>query len=161
VLPEAWAQLNDAYWQVKGLVASLRSYPDVNRMTTQHLGEFLAKSELAQWEQEELKQATDKTRYYIERISWREIFEAKKAYGKFQIYFLKNGIFIPADLKVKFSELDDLIRGALIEHEVAKQHGHAISQQEELMKLIKTGPTLLKALEADVQSRLWNSQLLV
>jgi hypothetical protein len=161
VLPEAWARMNDAYWEVKGLVASLQQYPDVNRMTPQHLDAFLAKCKLAEWEQDELSASSDKSKYYIDRISWHRIYETRITCGEFQRYLLKNGIFIPTDLKTKFSKLEELIRSALIEHKVGKVHGVSNSMHKELTKLIEVGPGLLKNLEAEVQSRLWNSELLL
>ena len=85
-------------------------------------------------------------------------FRYKKDLRGISIYLLKNGIFIQADLKARFTELDDLIRATLIEYEVGMQHGHGISMHKELEKLIQRGPVLLKALETEVQGRLWDSQ---
>jgi len=158
VLPETWARLNDAYWASRALTGALQQYPDVNQMKTAQMEEFLGKSPLAEWEKEELRKTADKTRYYMDRIGWHRFSDTQEALREFQIYFLKNGIFIPPDVKRKFQELSDLIRDALIEYEIKHAHKEITRMHEKMLALSKRGPEVLESLEIDVQGRLWSSQ---
>jgi hypothetical protein len=54
VLPEAWAKLIEAHSATVAVTSALQSYPDVDKMTSEQLVEFLKKSPLAGWEQNEL-----------------------------------------------------------------------------------------------------------
>ena len=71
---------------------------------------------------------------------------------------MKNGIFIPPDIKKKFSELDDLLAEAIVERRAGLQFPDTgIAQKfDKGVALHDSGPGLLKSLERDVQGQLWN-----
>jgi hypothetical protein len=157
ILPKAWALLVKSYHSVRGVTASLRSYPDFSRMTPPHLEEFLADCPLQEWQKLELRQATDQNKYYQDAIFSHHTNLARVANRKSAIYLARNGIFMPPPLKIKFDELDQLAFGALIEHEMNKQHDLIPRQRAEQMKFLKEGERLLKEIEVEVQKRLWMS----
>jgi hypothetical protein len=157
VLPEAWGLLTDAFAEVHNVGLGIVQYDDVNRMNEEHLEEFLKNCHLMEWQKTELRAARDKTRYYGDAIAWRNLGEARRSYGKFHLYFQKNGIFIQEKLKSQFLSLGLLLRQVLAEREVSMNHPQTANKFEKGMELHESGQKLLNALEAEVQNRLWSS----
>jgi hypothetical protein len=56
---------------------------------------------------------------------------------------------------VKFDELDQLLLAGMSEHEMNFQHG--TREFGSIDKLAKNGEAMIKALETEVQKRLWDS----
>ena len=122
VLPEAWSRLNDAFSHVIGFSSRLQSYPDLNRFSADQLDEFLNNSRLQDWEKTELKAAKDRTQYFIKRIFWHRLSDARAACKEHHAYLKKSGIFILAETREKFYELDALMWDALTESEINPTH---------------------------------------
>ncbi|WJR76022.1 hypothetical protein [Bradyrhizobium sp. NP1] len=158
-LPEAWGKLVMAHGTVQAVAAGLQQYPDLDRMTSDHLDEFLGKSPLDNWQKEKIKREGKKTDEYISAINHHRAWEARNVYRDFYVYFRKNGVFIREELKAKFDALSDLIHSTLVEHEVGLQHKD-FRKWETREKFVTESTALLKALEQEVQTRLWDSQSL-
>jgi hypothetical protein len=158
VLPEAWGKLSDAYGIILALTSALQQYPDLDRMNESHLDEFLKESPLMSWQKDEIKATGKKTDYYIKAIAWHKISKARDACRELDIYLRKNGIFIPEPTKSKFTELDKLIFDTLVEHEINEQDQVRPRLRESSKKLGEQGGPLIKALEQEIQNRLWNSE---
>jgi hypothetical protein len=156
VIPEAWSKLNHANVSVHSFISPFQQYPDVNRMSEAHMEEFLESSPLAGWQKAELKEARDKNKSYQKAIYWHNAARARDGYREFSTYLMRNGIFIPEPLKSKFTELSDLLWDALIEHEMNEEHEFRPRHREKQKDLDTKGPNLLKAIETDVQGRLWS-----
>ena len=160
VLPEAWGQLNDAYWFTRSFTSPLQTYPDLRRMTAAHLEDFLKDCPLTGWQKDELRASEDKTQYYQDAIFWHRLAECRKAARDCHVYLLKSGIFLPADLRRKFKDIEDLIWAAIQEHEMIKTYPEMRKLRDtKEEKLRVDGEKMLEALEADVSGRLWNSTL--
>lgn len=157
VLPEAWGKLVMAHGHVHSVTAGLQSYPDIDRMSPDQLIEFLEKCPLDNWEKEEIKKQSKKTDYYTKAHDRHKAWEARKTYVDFYTYFRKNGVFIREEIKSKFDAIADLTHGALVEYEIGLQHKD-FALWEARRKLSSEGGALMKALENEVQSRLWDSQ---
>ncbi len=160
VLPEAWRLLNEAYWSVRKLVAALREYPDLNRMTDQHREEFLEKSRLMGWEKAELRNQGDKTAYYQKRIQWHDNAEAEEKLRGAYTYFLTNAIFFEEPLRNRFTALHDLTWEALLEHDLGlreRELGYR-ADREHIVKFNREGSAQLQDLEKAVRNRLWIGQ---
>jgi hypothetical protein len=160
VLPEAWASLSDAYVSVRSIVAGLQTFPDLNRMKSAQLSEFLSASDLPIWKQDEIKATADKTASYTRELKWKRKNVASNEYYNFNAYLRKNGIFIRAEMKSKFTALSDIIHMALIEHELNLENPHHPMNRDHTLKLTKEGETIRSELEKLVQGRLWDSQIL-
>ena len=87
-------------------------------MTGPQLDEFLEDSFLTKWQRDEIKAATKKTEYYIKAIFFHRYDQARAACRELHVYVLKNGIFMPRDMKEKFDKISDLVWKALVEHEI-------------------------------------------
>ncbi len=158
VIPEAWGLLNDAFNIVRPVSLGFQSYPDVNKLTDDQFAHLLDNSSFSDWEKSELKAASDKTRYYGNRLSFHKLADASACFNKFHDYFSRKSIFIPESIKYKFEAFDSLLYAALVEHQISlesREMGQQFAHGEELHK---TGAVLLKSLEQDVRARLWNSQ---
>jgi hypothetical protein len=158
VLPEAWSKLVMAHGHVQSVTTALQQYPDLDRMIPEHLTEFLEKSPLNNWEKEKIKKEPKKTDYYTRAINHHKAWEARKTYIDFYEYFRKNSIFIREEIKAKFDTLSELAHGALVEHEIWLQDSINFDIWDTRRKFGKEGGDLLKALEQEVQKRLWDSQ---
>jgi len=158
VLPEAWSRLNDAFGHTGAVVSPVQTYPDLNRMSEDHVNEYLKKTALQEWEKAELMTQTDRTEFFRKRIFWYRLSDARAACREHHTYLKKSGIFIPADVRDKFYELDTLMWDALGEQETNERMEQIPRMQEKIGVFRKRGPELLKALEQQVQTRLWNSQ---
>jgi hypothetical protein len=161
VLPEAWAKLVMAHGHVQAVTTGLQQYPDIDRMDTDELTEFLEQETiLTQWQKDELKKEHKKTDYYIKLIDRHKAWEARETYRDFFVYFRKNGIFIREELKSKFHELSEMIQRTLVEHEqsVREFRGQGIQPiRKERQKFSAESDKLMNSLEAAVQTRLWDT----
>ena len=160
VLPRAWSLLAKSYHSVKSFTSALQTYPDIDRMTTAHLDEFLSESPLMNWQKDELKAASDKNKYYQSAIFFHYAARTRKACRKSAFYLLKNGIFIHLELKEKINKVDELAWAALVEHEMNERHSLIPRERSALDKFTKDGEPLFKEVETEVQKRLWDTDAL-
>jgi len=158
VLPEAWSRLNDAFAHTNYVVSPIQTYPDLNRMTEDHINEYLKKTPLQEWEKAELMGQTDKTKFFRKQIFWHRLSDARAACREHHTYLKKSGIFVPANVREKFYELDTLMWDALGEQEVNEEMELIPRMREKIDAFRQKGPELLKALEQQVQTRLWDAQ---
>jgi hypothetical protein len=158
VLPEAWGLLTDAFTITRPVTLGAVMAPEIRNMTTEQFEYFLEQIPLVDWQKSELRTASDRAKYYIDAISRHDLNRAQKSCGDFHVYLLKNGIFIPPDIKEKFSELDDVLAEAIGERRAGLQfpNTNMASTFDKGVALHERGPVLLKSLERDVQGRLWN-----
>ncbi|GEO14433.1 hypothetical protein [Microvirga aerophila] len=156
VIPETWAKLNYANAAIQSFTSAFQQYPDIKRMSDAHLEEFLANSPLAGWQKAELHESYDKHEYYRKAIYWHHAARAREAFRDFNVYLMQNGIFIPDPLKSKFTEFSDILWNALIEHEGNEELEIRPRERGKQKALNGKGQELLKAIEKDVQDRLWS-----
>src|SRR5262249_38991523 len=79
VLPEAWGRLNEAFGHTGAVVSPVQSYPDLNRMSEEHVNEYLKKTPLEEWEKAELMAETNKTESFRKRVFWYRLSDAQRA----------------------------------------------------------------------------------
>ena len=158
ILPRTWSLLSKCYHSVRAVTAGLQSYPDISIMSTPRLEEFLSKCPLENWQKDELRNASDRNRYYQDAIFWHHAGIARKACRKSAVYLDRNGIFMPPALKEKFHIISELAWATFVEHEMNKAHDLRPMQRDALKKFLKDGEPLMKELEGEVQKRLWGSE---
>ena len=156
VLPDAWAQLADAYASVRSIVIGFQQYPDLNKLNDAQLSEVLKGSDLPLWKQEEIKGAPDKTLAYRIELQWKRKNIASNEYYKLQDYLRKNGIFVRKEIMSQFTVLADLIHMALIQHEMNLENPHQ-QNRDHIRKFVEDGEVVRSKLEKLVQDRLWDS----
>jgi hypothetical protein len=154
-LPAAWARLTQAHGVIANVVSRYQSTPDLNAMSPEQREDVIANSKLAEWQRQLVRDAKDKTAEYRNQVEPHKIARAKKASGKFYLYFRKNGIFVRESIKRQFDALDQLMLSALSEHQMNFQHQSR--EFTSIDRLASEGEKMVKALEAEVQKRLWDS----
>jgi hypothetical protein len=154
-LPEAWGRLMNAHGIISSVVSLYQSAPDLNAMIPDQLEDFIQNSKMVEWQRQLVRAAPDKTSEYRNQIEPFKIAQAKKASRKFYLYFRKNGIFIREPIRIQFDAIDQLMLSALNEHQMNFQHG--TREFKSIDRLAKEGEQMVKALEAEVQKRLWDS----
>jgi hypothetical protein len=155
IVPEAWGRLVEAHAHVKAFTSYMQSYPDVNRMNPAQFEEFLKDSKLATWQQTELRASGDKNKYYQKARFHQRSSECRHHCHELHVYVKRNGIFLPKELKSAFTTLDDLIFGALIEHEINEEEDMIPKVRKAVKALDDKGQQLLDELELSVRRQMW------
>lgn len=154
VLPIGWRKLQDALGDSSHIVSPIKKYPQLNRMSEQQVKDFLNKSDLTNYDKEQLLGVEDKEKFYEERIFWYELDRAEKSLTDFHNYLLYNKIFLDSDLFVQCKKMDDLLYNALSSSEIgrkAQDHNLVVEAYNEIKE--KADP-LAKEIEKLVQKRL-------
>jgi hypothetical protein len=159
VLPETWSKLVDACGIVSSVVSPLQTYPDLGRMESPQLEAFLGRSELLEWQKDELRRSADRNSLYSGYSDWTGISKSYKAYGDFYSFLRKNLIFIREPMKTQFIEISTLISDALFEYRLSREHRDFAKQEHtvSLQRFMKEGHSLLNALEIEIRGRLWDA----
>jgi DNA repair exonuclease SbcCD ATPase subunit len=109
VLPEAWNKLCETMGLVERFISIFQSYPDLNKMNGPRLEDFINKSELLDYEKQELKTISNKMEYYQERIFFHNSSKVRKLFSNYHDYIIKNRIFLSDDLKECFKKIDEIM----------------------------------------------------
>lgn len=154
VLPEAWSKLDEAHGLVAWLVSPMQSYANVDRMTPVQLEEFLKETEFTDSQKDDVRNAREKGRTYQEIYFWHRLHRVKKSFGELQNFVARNGIFLPQELKGKFSKISEMLWAAVVSKEVGHEAKDWKMQNEGWKKIKEEIEPLYKSIEADIQARL-------
>ena len=154
ILPEAWAKLDEAHGLVTWLVSPGQQYANVDRMTDEELEEHLESTEFSPTQKSTVRTASDKGAAYREIIFWHRRQQVKVACAALQNYVARNGIFLPADLKQKFTSISGQLWSALSTKEVSHQVQDWKLQSTAWSKIKDETDPLYKSIERDIQVRL-------
>ena len=159
-LPEIWAKLNDAFVSVASFVSPLQSHADLDRMTPQHLEDFLSKSEIADWQKDEIRSSSEKTRHHMKIRFWYDLGEVNRKYNDFNDAFVSKSIFIDIQLHKLIAELRGMMFDALFERRFEEEHPNPrLGRFEKCEALRKDGPAKLEQIGSEVRERLWSSKV--
>lgn len=159
-LPELWAKLNEAFSSVASFVSPLQSHPDLDRMSQEHLDDFLSKSEIAGWQKEDLRTGPDKTRRHMKVRFWYDLNEVQGKYNDFNDAFVSKSIFIDEGLHKLIAELRTMMFDALFERRFEEEHPNPRPERfEKCSALRKDGPAKLEQIGSAVRERLWSSKV--
>ena len=111
-------------------------------------------SELSGTQKDELRSTRQKTTRYAEIIFWYRIHKVRKAFSDLQQFVARNGIFLPADLKVKFAKISEMLWSAIVSMEVGHEAKDYKIQIESWKKIKEETEPLYKSIEIDIQARL-------
>lgn len=158
ILPEAWAKLNDAFWDTRAFVHPMQSFPDIDHMTPAEKSSFIGACKLLDWQKTELSNANDKNKYFQDKIFWHKSAEIQSKVRDAYTFIVKNGIFINDEIRQQFSAIHDMIWNALTEHQLNREHDIPPLQRNEISKLIAEGEDRMKELERVIHIRLWPAE---
>lgn len=114
---------------------------------------------LAEHQKLELRMSPNRLGYYTETIFWIRMSESRKRFGDVDAYVMKNGIFIPRELKDSFDKITETIWLALLECENNKREHDLRRDRTDQRKLHENGKQLMRELEAQVHRRVWSEPL--
>jgi|SRR3569623_1870462 len=129
-------------------------------MTSKQLDEFLQKSSLEEWQKDELRNAPDKTKYYMRAYDFQKADEARRRHRKFARYLRRRGIFIKPDLQNKFTAVMLLLNGTLFDYEFNLQHPDSkVVDRQKSITTRKEIDALMGEIESEVRATLWDSAI--
>ena len=154
VLPTAWQKLQTAYGLVGQMTSPLQSYPDLDRMSSQELKEFLKNSKLLDFQKEELVNENKKVDYYRKKMFWINYNEVAKAIMEFHNYIILNKIFFHKEMFDLFSEIDSRIYESHLLSSELVEHSNSNDVWKTLREANKKLQPLVNKLEEVIQKRL-------
>lgn len=160
VLPKTWQELQTGLSAVRRFAHPVRQYPDLDHLTPPMLERFLSSIDFADYEKHELRQSSQKSKYYQERIFFHELHETNLAFQRFHEYIQHNSIFLSKDLKDLFEKIDDRMWSAIIDKQVGHEGKDWKMDRDAWKKMTDDVEPLLGQIEALVQKRLQLDQAL-
>ena len=154
VLPEVWAKLDEAHGLVAWLVSPIQEYADIDRMNEPQLEEFLAGPEFTESQKHEIRTSGEKSRIYRNLRFYYRLRKVRGACGELQNCVARNGIFLPSELKDKFTKITETLWSAVVSKEVGHEANDWKIQNEGWKKINEETEPLYKSIEADIQARL-------
>ena len=154
ILPEAWEKLDQVQGEVAWLVNPTQSYPALNRMNQDELGEFYEKSKLPSSQLDKINASSNKLEAYIEIIFWDRLNKVRASLGELQRCVARNGIFLESELKQKFTKVIDLLSAALSSKQMGVEAKNWKLQDQGWEKVKQEITPLYKSIELDIQQRL-------
>lgn len=159
ILPEAWGRLNEAFLHTRAAVIRFHQFPDFSQMSEDRFERVLSEMDMKEAAKFEFKSVpqSQRNKFYTRHISWRQIGAAREKLQEYQLYIMKNSIFIPREIIVELNAFCGMLNSALVDAEFAVE-GHGVERSDETRKLIGAdGDTLLNDLEAAIYARLWDA----
>ena len=153
-LAEAWRLLDEAFISLSSLVSPIQEYPDLDRMTSAELEEFLTNSKLFDSQKNKIRQLSEKTKTHQEIIFWYRFAAVKKACADLQNYVARQSIFFPLELKDLFSKVSEDMWSALIDKQVGREANDGKMQAGANTTLKEKIEPLYKSIETSIHTRL-------
>jgi hypothetical protein len=159
-LPKLWRLTTIAMGETSHLVSPLKSIPDLNRMTKPAMDDFLAKSELAEWEKDEVRASGDKTKLHSDKEFWLKLNKTYQRYYEFNNYLIESSIFMPNDIKLQLKNLGAMMLDALLEAKVEHEHPNPRTGRYEKSRVLRDdGAKLVAAIEVAIKARLQHTAI--
>lgn len=153
-LPEAWHKLDEALGLVRWLVSPGQEYPNLDRLSSEELEEFLQSTEFTETQKERIRSSRTRLQEYQDIEFWHRLHRVKKPVSDLQNLVARNGIFFPVTLKAKFDQICELLWSAVVSKEVGFEAKDYKMQREGWTEVKDKAEPLYKAIEAEVQNRL-------
>lgn len=155
ILPEAWNKLEEAHGLVSWLVAPFQQYADINSMNSIQLEEFLIGNvDFSLSQKDEIRNSIDQNKTYQDILFWYRLQKVKVSFSELQTFVARNGIFLPLELKLKFSQIIEILWSAIISKEIGHEVNDWKMQNEGWRKIKAETEPLYNSIESDIQSRL-------
>ena len=158
ILPRLWELINEAYYNVIDITASFQEYPDLNKSSPTEISHILQKSDLPDYQQQEIVAADDKTKLFINFIFWPKFKRVSETFRQFDRYAETNAIFLQPELIDIVKQLRKLMLDALVEKESEQRDPYPrAGRWEKCESFRKDGPDIRGMIERAIQARLWSS----
>jgi hypothetical protein len=157
VLPDLWGKLVEAHGWAWSYIMPLQSYPDIGRMDNEELEEFLAGKEFSNAQKRDIAASSEKLKTYIdiqERYRYAGVMDK---ITDFNLGFRKSGIFVKPEVKSDMASMLEMIRKAVIEHQINQEEKPIPRMRDHCKRLDTDGKALFEKIEAAIADRLWFS----
>jgi hypothetical protein len=160
ILPEAWEKLFRAFALTESVLSKIKTHPNLDKMQHPQLDNFLGKTDLEDWQKDEIRSCVDKTGLYAEYSNLKQISKASDACFDSVMLLKTKGLFIENDLKDEFDAASKLISDSLFEFRMNLQLKLPYDNRlhDTLDKFPKEAPSLIEKLESKLRQRLWNAE---
>lgn len=153
-LPEAWVKLDEAFGQVSSLASPLQQYPDLDRLNSAQLEEFLSRTKFTNTQKDEIRNEEKKTNKYQELIFRYRLSDVRKSITDLHNNVERNSIFMPPDLKKHFERAANDLWSAVVSKEVGHDAQNWKLQNAGWDKVKKEVEPLRKTIEEAIYARL-------
>lgn len=154
ILPEAWLKMQDALSHIGDFTSPYQEFTDFNKLGAESLNNFLSKTELQEFEKQEMREAKDKNEYFQNWLFWHTYGVVRKKFYKFHTFIDSNRIFFSSDLQKKFTKIDEIMWSAIINRKVGYQAKKHEMWTIAYKKIKDDVEPIKKEIEALVQKRL-------
>lgn len=154
VLAEAWEKLNKALGHAALVVSILESFPTLNDLSEEAFEDFVATSNLRDFDKNALRKAPDRDAYYRARITLYRLRDARKAANAFHRTIQRNSIFIEPKIRRRFEQIDGLMYETVISREIGEEAGDRRIWIAASQKLRNEAAPLKDEIQRFVQERL-------
>ncbi len=110
-----WEKFVDAYLATTNCAIDFHQHPDLVRLSTDNLLDFLDETPLTDAQKKTIIEATDKNDRYRSFVTLRSINAAHKAIFDVRQLLRKNGIFVPDDLARAFQSAIEVLTKAEVQ----------------------------------------------
>lgn len=163
VVPDIWIKTTDAHYAILRLISVFQESPDLSRMPPSQFEAFLDKTQLEEWQKEEIrnKSGYDRTSYYSDISGLQRLKDANEALVKFNIALLGGSIFLHPETFSKFEDFAKPMRTAFNHFRIDVQMGieYQISKSKDPNEPInlyrKEGDERYNALGKYLRERYW------
>jgi hypothetical protein len=156
VLPKAWLMLNDLHGSVVlALDLTMKTYPDFRQLTPEQFEEFVMAppaSRLSAVQKQELRDATDRRKYFIKAMAGIYLDDAHEKQRLFQNYLIEHRIFMNDELREKFGAAQSALLNALSNYSIGKEHDQNLVHES--WKQMGNIAPIVEGVEQAVQKRL-------
>ncbi|WP_006575426.1 hypothetical protein [Cupriavidus sp. HPC(L)] len=153
-LPEAWKLLEQTKARVEWFVSPTSQHPDLDRMNSDQLEEYLAGSKLTGTQRNEIRNADNKLDTYIRIEFWHRLSKVEKQFFELRTYMASQAIFFPDDLKGMYDSIIEKLWSSIVARRVSHEaDDHSYHRKAWEAARDEVNP-LFKQIEALTRSRL-------
>ncbi len=120
-LPEAWIKLDEAYGQVSSITSPVQTSPQLDRLHSDQLEEFLTTTPFTGTQKDEIRKSGAKTSKYDELMFRYRAAHVRKSIADLHNYVERHSIFMPPELKGLFEQAADDLWSAMSSKEVGHE----------------------------------------
>ncbi len=161
VLPEIWQKLQFALGKMTRITDPVQLFPDFMKMNETDFNTFIENEKLNDTHKSEFQRVEkpERLNYYKKIHFWYALEDTKKGVNDYHNYLILNRIFLSADLKKEFQEIDKLFSSILIDREtgeltLSSNHPNYELIYETYLRLTEKSKPIIHRIESLVQKRL-------
>jgi hypothetical protein len=155
-----WDAFIKAWLSTNTCAAMSMTVPRFERMSEEEVKSFAVSSKLSEVSQKTLLAATDRTKEYVNIVSWRLVIEAEADIFQARLILREQRIFMPAELTQQFSEVIEQMSGAQVERRLTLENPHIRANEfgDAATQWVRTCTATFERLAASANARLFRQE---